>query len=276
MAASIPIRNLWDAQFAREVRDRIFPSARPSIPGLDYYSDWRPARNGMPAGPADYLDCFEMDEGNLGLAIGNVEGVGLHAAFLAASLHSIVHALRFAPFSDLPDFVTRIDELFCEICPDNCHAALFVARYDPVRGRMHYVNAGHQPAFVLRKTASHYRTVRLEAGGTVIGLLHKSPYHQGVLSLNPGDILVAPTDGLCEARNPRGEMWGWHRFLEAIQTCDYQRARDMVQHVFDAVDAFTECTPQSEDMTLWLGRIDEAATRLTLHVADAAAAPVAA
>jgi len=264
MATTNPIAISWEAQFAREVQDRIFPSARPSIPNLDYYSDWRRARSVS----GDYLDYFEVDEGNLCLAIGDVAGKGLRAAILTASLHSIVRALRFSPAGSLSNFMAAVDELFREVCPDNCYATLFVGRYDPVTGRLHYVNAGHEPPFVLRKSGQRYRTIRMESGGPVIGMVRRPQYCERVVGLMPGDLLVAYTDGLCEATNPRGEEWGWRRFVETIQGIASKRARDIVEQVWEAEDRFAEGAPQRDDMTLWVGRVDEAASGLVLRLAE--------
>lgn len=255
---------LWEAQFAREVQDRIFPWARPAIPNLDYYSDSRRAQSVS----GDYLDYFEVDEGNLCLTIGDVAGKGLHAALLTASLHSIVRALRFSQAGSLADFVAAIDELFREVCPDNCLASLFVGRYDPVARRLHYVNAGHESPFVLRNNGRHSRTIRLESGGPVIGLVRRPAYRERVVSLDPGDLLVAYTDGLCEAANEAGEEWGWRRFVEAIQTSGRPRVRDIVEHVLQAVDEFAAGAPQFDDMTLWVGRVADADYQLVLRAAE--------
>src|SRR5580704_3030795 len=115
-----------EMELAREVQNRAFPTMRPRIPGLDYYGDWRPAR-GL---SGDYLDYFALADGNLGLAIGDVAGKGLAAALLTSSLHSMARALRHSYGGSLVDLVAAIDELFCEICPDNSYSTLFVARYD--------------------------------------------------------------------------------------------------------------------------------------------------
>ncbi len=272
MATPHPIVNLQESQLAREMQNRIFPSMRPSIPSLDYYSDWRPAAD---AG-GDYLDYFELDEGNFGLAIGDVSAQGVEAALLTSSLHSIVRALRFSQTGSVAEFVANVDELFCEVCPDNCYATLFVGRYDPVLGRLHYVNAGHEPPFVLRKSGQHSRNIRLDSGGPWLGMLRKSPYREGVVSLGPGDMLVAYTDGLCEVSNPEGEEWGWRRFLDSLETGPKRRAREIVTRVFAAADEFAAGAPQLDDMTLWLGRIEEMHSRPTLQVVERAAEPVAA
>lgn len=268
--ASIPApgndRRDWEMELAREVQNCAFPTMRPRIPGLDYYSDWRPAR-GL---SGDYLDYFELPDGNLGLAIGDVAGKGLAAALLTSSLHSLARALRHYQHGSLSDLTAAIDELFYEVCPDSSYATMFVARYDPARRFLHYVNAGHEPPVLLRKTASGYRPVALEPTGPVIGMLRKSSFHENVVSLAAGDLVVAYTDGLCETANSRGEEWGFERLMATIQMCSYRKARDIVDRVLEAAEAFAAGCPQHDDMTLWLGRVEDAACR-TLPLADSVA-----
>jgi len=248
----IPGEQEWAA--ARSVQERIFPAVRPAIPGLDHFGDWRPARGVS----GDYLDYFLLNAGSLGLAVGDVAGKGLSAALLTSSLHSTIRALRFTRNSSLPELVRSIHELFYEICPDNCYATLFVARYDPVERRLYYVNAGHEPPFVLRKNGGHYRTIFLESGGPVIGMLRKSSYREGAVTLSPGDMVVAYTDGLCETRNREGSEWGWPRFQEKLEASAGLRARDIVDGVLEDAEAFAGGAPQFDDVTLWVGKVEDA------------------
>jgi len=242
-----------EIELAREVQNRAFPTRQPRIAGLDYYSDWRPA-HGL---SGDFLDYFELPDGNLGLAIGDVAGAGLAAALLTSSLRSLARALRHYQHGSLADLTAAIDELFYEVCPDSSYATMFVARYDPARRFLYYVNAGHEPPVVLRKTASGYRPVTLEPTSPVIGMLRKSRFYENVVSLAPGDLLVAYTDGLCETANARGEDWGFRRLMATIQACSYRKARDIVDRVLEAAQAFAGGCPQQDDMTLWLGRVEE-------------------
>jgi sigma-B regulation protein RsbU (phosphoserine phosphatase) len=260
-----------EMELAREVQNRTFPTTRPRIAGLDYYSDWRPAR-GL---SGDYLDYFELPEGNLGLAIGDVAGKGMAAALLTSSLHSLTRALRPWQRGSLPALTASIDELFYEVCPDSSYATMFVARLDAARGLLHYVNAGHEPPVVLRKTASGYRPVALEATGPVIGMLRKPAFQENVVSLAPGDLLVAYTDGLCETTNSRGEEWGFRRLLATIQACGYRKAHDIVDQVLETAAAFAGGCPQYDDMTLWLGRIEEARQGLRERTVGRAIRPAA-
>jgi len=247
-------RRDWEMEVAREVQNRIFPAARPRIAGLDYYSDWRPAQ-GL---SGDYLDYFEMAEGNLGLVVGEVAAKGWPAALLTSCLHSVARALRYSECRSLSDWVAAMDELFYEVSPDHTYATLFVARYNPACGLLHYVNAGHEAPLLLRKTGAGYRTLLLESNNPVVGMLRKAPFRESVVPLGPGDLLVASTDGLCGATSPRGEEWGFRRLLETVQASSYRKARDIVDRVLGAAEAFTAGCPQYDDMTLWLCRVEQA------------------
>jgi sigma-B regulation protein RsbU (phosphoserine phosphatase) len=246
-----------DLEVARSMQQRIFPTARPRIPGLDYFGDWRPAQRVS----GDYIDYFEMSNGDLGFAIGDVCGKGLPAALLTSSLHSMIRALRVARHSGLKEQVRTIDKLFAEICPDNCYASLFLGEYDPSTGHLRYVNAGHEPPFVLRQNGDHPQAIFLESGGPVIGMLRQTTYREGMITLAPGDLLVAYTDGLCDTVNRAGEDWGWPRFLDTVVECGKQRARDLVETVLQAAEDFAAGAPQPDDVTLWVARVDDAMVR---------------
>src|ERR1019366_5333502 len=146
----------------------------------------------------------------------------------------------------------------------------------PSNGRLHYVNAGHEPPFVLRKNGGHFQTVFLEPGGPVIGMLRESSYREGAGSRHPGDALVAYTDGLCETTNPSGEEWGWPRFLNAVEEAADRPARDMVEGVLQAVEAFAGSAPPRDDATLFVGRVQDAvAARPHWEVEEVAVATAA-
>jgi phosphoserine phosphatase RsbU/P len=230
--------------------DPIFPCERPSVPGLDYYEDWRLARGAS----GDYLDYFDTDGGYLELAIGDVAGKRLSGA-LRTSLHDLVRAMRLGDGFGPGDLMPTIDKAFYRSCPENCYATLFLARYDPYTGQLRYVNAGHEPPLILRRTGERRRVIALEASGPVLGMLRKTSYREGAVSLEPGDLLVAYTDGLCGARNAAGQEWGYRSLLDTVQSSSGRRAQDIVEDVMAAVERFEAGAAQFDDMTLWVGRI---------------------
>ncbi len=236
--------------------DPIFPCERPSVPGLDYYEDWRLARGSS----GDYLDYFDTAGGYLELAIGDVAGKGLSGA-LRTSLHDLVRALRLEEGFGPADLMPTIDKAFYRTCPENCYATLFLARYDPYTGQLRYVNAGHEPPLILRRRGDLWRVIALEASGPVLGMLRKSSYREGAVSLEQGDVLVAYTDGLCDARNAAGQQWGYRSLLDAVESSSGRRAQDIVDDVMASVDSFAGGAAQFDDMTLWVGRIQQIARK---------------
>ncbi len=257
----------------RQTQRRMWPTARPAVPGLDYYAGWRIGESR----DIDYLDYFESDGGNFTLAVGDLvagnaggEGSGgtSEPALLLSSLHAMVRSLDAGrqeypgePVShSLGSLVDAIHQLFYEAALEGSYATLFLARYDPVERRLDYCNAGHEAPLLLRKSAGRRRTILLESGGPVIGVLRRSAYHQTSLRLQPGDILAAYTAGVAESRNRLGEEWGYGRLVGAIEAASDLPARDMVEGVLEEADAFGAAARRANDMTLWLGRLDEALT----------------
>ncbi|HTX39053.1 MAG TPA: PP2C family protein-serine/threonine phosphatase [Bryobacteraceae bacterium] len=245
--------------------------ARPTVPGLDYYSGWRIGASR----DVDYLDYFETDGGNFALAVGDVvagsEG-GAPGALLLSSLHAMVRSLdagpavRHAgtsPSNLLGDLVQAIHEMFYEVSPEGSYATLFLARYDPVERRLDYCNAGHEAPVVLRQSNGRWRAIPLEGGGPVVGVLRRSNYRQLSLRLQPGDVLAAYTAGLTETRNLRDEEWGYQRMVAAIEAAAELPPREIVEQVLEEAGAFSAPAPRANDMTLWLGRLDKA---LAAHV----------
>jgi phosphoserine phosphatase RsbU/P len=254
------------ADRARRTQRLMWPSARPSVPGLEYHAGWH-----IGAGPdVDYLDYFETDGGNFSLAIGDVVAgsgdSGAPGALLISSMHAMVRSLDEHPSEQTPgrhlnllgDLVHTIHELFYEVAPEGSYATLFLARYDPIERRLDYCNAGHEAPMLLRKSGGRRRLIRLESGGPLVGVLRRSSYRQVSVRLQPGDILAAYTAGLAECRDRRGEEWGQQHLFMAIEEAAELPVHHMVEHVLGEAEAFASPARCARDMTLWLGRVDEA------------------
>ena len=112
------------------------------------------------------------------------------------------------------------------------------------------MNAGHNPPLLLHRSATGWQTSRLEVGGTVVGLLESFPYTQDAVTIAPGDIFVAFTDGISEAMNNANEEWGEERLLETIESCDGLNASGIIARIMRAADSFVAGAKQHDDMTL--------------------------
>ncbi len=131
----------------------------------------------------------------------------------------------------------------------NRYATLFYAEYDPQSRQLCYVNAGHNPPLVLRKSAAGFQVLRLETGGTVIGLLPQS-YEQEAFPLAAGDLVILFTDGISESMNGRDQEWGEERLIELAKTCYGLPALEVMTRILAAAETFAAGAPQHDDMTL--------------------------
>jgi sigma-B regulation protein RsbU (phosphoserine phosphatase) len=231
-----------ELEIAREVQERLFPQTYPAIPGLDCAGYCRPARG---VG-GDYYDFLLLDDGRLGIAIGDVSGKGIAAALLMASLQASLRGQAAAGVHDLASLMHNVNKLVYEASTSNRYATFFYGEYDAITRKFSFVNAGHNPPLILRGD----EVVRLEADGPVVGLLAGARYGQSECCMKPGDIFVAFTDGISEALNEREEEWEEERFIPAAQQCRQMPAKDMIQAIFRAADAFTGSAKQYDDMTL--------------------------
>jgi len=235
-----------EVEIAREVQERLFPQILPAIAGLDYAGHCRPA---LGVG-GDYYDFLALPQGHLGVAIGDVSGKGIAAALMMASLQASLRGEATRAPENLAAAVSNINRLVYETSAENRYATFFYGQYDPATCTFDYVNAGHNPPMLFHCSNGKWSVTRLDIGGTVVGLIKSFPYQQGSVPLTPGDILVAYTDGISEAMNPLDEEWGEDRMMKTIESCNGLPAREILDCVFIAADAFVAGAKQHDDMTL--------------------------
>ena len=231
-----------ELEIAREVQERLFPQKFPVIAGLDCAGYCRPARG---VG-GDYYDFLELEDGRLGIAIGDVSGKGIAAALLMASLQASLRGQTLAGLHDLSALMSNVNRLVYDASTSNRYATFFYGEYDPVSRRFNFVNAGHNPPVILRGG----EVLRLEAGGPVVGLLPGASFAHDEIALEPGDIFIGYTDGISEALNEQEEEWEEDRFIAASTACRQLGAKEMIDSVFLAAGAFTGAAKQYDDMTL--------------------------
>lgn len=240
-----------ELEIAREVQQRLFPQKLPVIQGLEFAGYCRPA---LGVG-GDYYDFVRLDDGSLGIAIGDVSGKGIAAALMMASLQASLRGQTIKPCDTLSEMIQHVNRLVYEASAENRYATFFYAQYEPRTSVLRYVNAGHNPPVLYRKGDGSAEIVRLETGGTVIGLFPDFPYQEAPLELQRGDILVAFTDGISEAMTAADDEYGEERLIATLRECSSRGAADMISFILERVDAFTSGAPQHDDMTLVILRV---------------------
>lgn len=235
-----------EVEIAREVQERLFPQTLPPIVGINYAGACRPA---LGVG-GDYYDFLALPGGQLGIAIGDVSGKGIAAALTMASLQASLRGEATRMTEDLAALVSNVNRLVYEASSANRYATFFYGQYNPALRRLTYVNAGHNPPMLFHRAEGEWELFRLETGGTVVGLLENFPYVQGTVTIAPGDIFVAFTDGISEAMNHADDEWGEGRLIETIRDCTGLSPSEIIARVMRAADAFVAGAKQHDDMTL--------------------------
>jgi sigma-B regulation protein RsbU (phosphoserine phosphatase) len=247
-AAAQRERQNREIEIAREVQERLFPQEMPPIAGGSVAGACRAA---LGVG-GDYYDVIHLEDGRLGLAIGDVSGKGISAALLMASLRASLRGVTIDNPRDFAKLMHKVNVLVYEASASNRYATFFFAAYDPGTRRLECVNAGHNPPVVLRGS----EVIRLETGGPVVGLLPFAPYTEQALTLEPGDLLLLYTDGISEAMTHDDEEWGEERMIAAAQAVREKSAEEILRSLFRAADAFTAGAPQHDDMTMLILKLE--------------------
>jgi sigma-B regulation protein RsbU (phosphoserine phosphatase) len=240
-----------ELEIARDVQQRLFPQKLPQVNGLDFAGYCRPAQG---VG-GDYYDFIHLANGSLGIAVGDVSGKGIAAALMMASLQASLRGQTIKPCETLCEMIRHINSLVYEASAASRYATFFYAQYNPECRKLRYVNAGHNPPMLRRQSSNGYQFLRLEEGGTVIGLFPDFPYKEAEIELQSGDILVAYTDGISEAMNHADEEFDEERLMDAIRTCPDRSAANISNYIMEKVDAFTAGADQHDDMTIVVVRL---------------------
>ncbi len=193
-----------EVEIAREVQERLFPQTLPPIAGIAYAGACRSA---LGVG-GDYYDFLALPAGKLGIAIGDVSGKGIAAALMMASLQASLRSEATRASDNLAAMMGNVNRLVYEASSSNRYATFFYGQYDPLSRQLTYVNAGHNPPMLFQPRNGECHVSRLEACGTVVGLLDDASYQQATTAIAPGDVLIAFTDGISEAMNATEDEWG--------------------------------------------------------------------
>lgn len=240
-----------ELEIARDVQQHLFPQTLPRVEGLDFAGYCRPVEG---VG-GDYYDFVRLPYDCLGVAVGDVSGKGIAAALMMASLQASLRGQTIKPCEALSEMIQHINHLVYEASADNRYATFFYAQYDPGNRLLKYVNAGHNPPMVFRRGEKPEDMMRLETGGTVVGLFPDCEFQEGKLQMQSGDVLVAYTDGISEAMNDRDEEFDEEQLILALREHKARTAADLISELLERVDGFTKGARQNDDMTLVVVRV---------------------
>jgi serine phosphatase RsbU (regulator of sigma subunit)/predicted ester cyclase len=235
-----------ELRVARRIQQASLPEEVPELEGWQITPYYQPARE---VG-GDFYDFFELDDGGLGLVVGDATGKGIPAALVMASTRSMLRAVAQASAS--PGEVLRManDPLVTDI-PSNMFVTCFYAILDPKSGSFAYANAGHDLPYLRRRSGE---AEELRARGMPLGLMPQMSYEEGEAILREEDAVLFYSDGLVEAHNPKGEMFGFPRLRRLV--AEHAEEGSLVDFLMDELRSFTgDGWEQEDDITLLMLRL---------------------
>jgi len=235
-------RKKAEMKIASQIQKSIIPEKIPKIEGFDLAAISIPA---LEVG-GDFYDIFSRDSGMYTLVLADVSGKGVPAALFMVLSRTVVRVLT--RWMKKPVALLQSgNDIFIEDSGTVSFVTLFYAVLDSRENTIRYVNAGHNPPVVYRRSGE---IELLEPTGPVIGLLDTPQYQDRIIRLNQGDILVIYSDGVTEAMNRDGELFSEERLISLIRDHHDLTAREMIASILTGVQEFAGGEPQSDDITI--------------------------
>jgi sigma-B regulation protein RsbU (phosphoserine phosphatase) len=200
----------------------------------------------------DFFNYFALPDGRLALLVGDVSGKGVSAALLMANVQATLRA-RLPHETDLARLAADLDREIDETTPGPVYLTLFLGILDAARLELRYVNAGHNPPFVVRTGGG---IEAMPATGLPIAIYPGQPYTEAVVPIRPGDLIFFYTDGLSETENDAGEMFGPERLRDVLATVQTEGVDAVLARLELAVREFRGRTEPFDDATMMALRFE--------------------
>lgn len=230
-----------EMKLASQIQADLLPKDVPRLPGYDIAGATFPAR--IVGG--DYFDMIPICENKTAICLGDVAGKGLPAALLAANLQATLRG-ETHPLASVAECVRRLNcRLYRSTGPEK-FATLFLGIIDSAAHTLTYCDAGQEPPFILKR---HKDTVRLQEGGSLIGIADELHFQEATVPLDMGDILVVYSDGVTEAMDCGRDQFGEAKLLNVVAGNTEASAGQLIEKIVSAVREHAGGAPQHDDIT---------------------------
>ena len=231
-----------ELQVARRIQQASLPPEVPELEGWQITPYYQPARE---VG-GDFYDFHLLSEGRLGLVVGDATGKGVPAALVMSTTCGMLQAVSQTLDSSSPgEVLSRVNETLLSRIPPNMFVTCFYAILEPESGSLTYANAGHDLPYLHRNGAAE----ELRARGMPLGLMPGMGYEEKEIELNYGQGVLFYSDGLVEAHDPEGEMFGFPRLRALV--AEHGQERSLGDFLLQELYSFTgKDWEQEDDITL--------------------------
>ncbi|MEJ7709632.1 MAG: GAF domain-containing SpoIIE family protein phosphatase [Pyrinomonadaceae bacterium] len=229
-------------RIARDVQLSLLPTAAPAIDGLDIAGINVPSQ-GI---GGDYFDFLQVADGHFGVIVADVVGKGVPAALIMASFRAFLRSEIRNNYA-IKTIFAKVNNLLKETLRDNQFVSAFYGVLDLKRHRLTYSNAGHPAPLLIRRNV---RPKSLTSGGPVLGILEGVNYKEKFIDLLPGDLVLLYTDGLSEAQNDSGEMFGSERIEQILRDQGHLSAQALCGALYAEAASFSGAHLPEDDTTI--------------------------
>ena len=232
-----------ELKVARSIQHAALPQEVPELEGWHITPYYQPARE---VG-GDFYDSHFLSEGRLGVVVGDATGKGVPAALVMSTTCGMLRAVSQALDSSSPrEMLGRVNEALCTSIPDNMFVTCFYAILDPESGSLTYANAGHDLPYLRHRNGD---AEELRARGMPLGLMPRMSYEEKQTILQADETALLYSDGLVEAHDHKGEMFGFPRLRELV--AKHGDETSLEETLLEELYSFTgEGWEQEDDITL--------------------------
>jgi serine phosphatase RsbU (regulator of sigma subunit)/predicted ester cyclase len=231
-----------ELQVARRIQQASLPEEVPKLEGWQIVPYYQPARE---VG-GDFYDFHLLSEGRVGLVVGDATGKGVPAALVMSTTCGMLQAVSRALASSPGEVLDQVNETLLARIPSNMFVTCFYAILDPESGSLAYANAGHDLPYLRRRGGD---AEELRARGMPLGLMPGMSYEQKEIVLEEGEAALFYSDGLVEAHDPQGEMFGFPRLRALIS--EHGEEGSLGEFLMEELHSFVgEGWEQEDDITL--------------------------
>ncbi len=223
----------------------LLPQSAPTGAGIDLVHKYVP----MTRLGGDFFDYIPLGDGRLGILIADVTGHGVSASLIASMAAGFFRT--FAPTAEsIPDLFGQVHRSLYRHIEDDRFVTAFYCIYDPAGGELTYFGAGHPQAFALR--VQEHEVIGLAERCPALGLIADAAltYEEARLALRPGDKVILYTDGLTEARNVEGQLFGEDRLRQYLTAHVDTPIRELLEGLYAEVLRFSNCREAEDDIAL--------------------------
>jgi serine phosphatase RsbU (regulator of sigma subunit) len=232
-----------ELRVGRRIQQTSLPQAIPKLKGWEVTACYQSARE---VG-GDFYDFHFLSEGRLGLVVGDATGKGVPAALVMSTACGMLQvAAQALDLSSPGEVLEQVNETLLARIPPNMFVTCFYAILDPENGRLVYANAGHDLPHLRRRSG---KCEELRARGMPLGLMPGMSYEEKEITLEADEAALFYSDGLVEAHDPKGEMFGFPRLRRLI--AEHGEERSLEDFLLEELYSFTgEGWEQEDDITL--------------------------